>query len=471
MKKNILFLFLFIIAHASLVNANLPDLGDPTLDSFNKQQEQLLGLAFYRSLRANLDFINDLQLNYYLNTLGNRLASHSDAAGDQFRFFIIHAPTINAFAGPAAYIGIHSKLFLEAQDESQLASVIAHEIAHVSQRHLARRFDQPGTSTALTLATLVAAILIGAEDSQAGQAVLMSGIAANQQSSINFTRQNEYEADRVGIKVLAESGINPVGMVGFFEILLAQSTDNGMEYLRTHPLNENRVSEAKGRLSESTKNLPTDSLDFEFAKGRMVILTSEQPEKYTDDKIVGKGLIGQYQKALALTLSNRANEAIPLLIALSKHHKHLWIRHALAEAYTANLQDELALKVLEKLAKLYPRHLPVTMSYASALLANNKPEKSISILKQQLQQNHTLGQHDYAIIYEALAQSYFANGQVSAALESTGNQYAKQGYLELAIQQYDNALTQKHNSNSTTERLKTAKEAVKSEMTELKNAF
>ena len=148
----------------------------------------MLGLGFYRSLREKLTFIDDLQINYYLDSVGQRLASHSDAAGDRFRFFIIKAPTINAFAGPAAYIGIHTQLILEAKNESQLASVLAHEIAHVSQRHLARAFDNSGQSTALTIATLLAAILVGTQDSQAGQAVLMSGIAGNQQSSINFTR-------------------------------------------------------------------------------------------------------------------------------------------------------------------------------------------------------------------------------------------------------------------------------------------
>ncbi len=452
-------------------SANLPTLGDPTLDSFSSRQEQLLGLAFYRSLRANLDFVNDLQINYYLNTLGNRLATHSDAAGDKFRFFLINAPTINAFAGPAAYIGVHSKLFIEANNESQLASVIAHEIAHVSQRHLARRFDESGSSTALTLATILAAILVGAQDSQAGQAILMTGIAGSQQSSINFTRKNEYEADRVGISILAQSGINPTGMVEFFEILLSQSPDGGMEYLRTHPLNENRVSEAQGRITEATRKLPRDSLDFEFAKGRIIILTSQQPERYASDKVVGNGLIGQYQKALALTRSERPAEAISLLQALSKRHKHLWIRHALAEAYTANLQDDEALQVLESLARLYPGHLPVTISYANALLANHKPAASIAILKQQLQRHQQLQQYDYAIIYEALAQAYYANGQISAALESTGNQYAKQGYLELAIQQYENALAQDNNSSSTTERLKAAKQRIKQEMAELKDLF
>lgn len=439
------------LALSSVAFANLPTLGDPTLDSFSSKEEQQLGLAFYRSLRANLTFIDDLQINDYLNSLGQRLASNSDAAGDKFHFFIIKAPTINAFAGPAAYIGLHTELILEAKNESQLASVLAHEIAHVSQRHLARAFDNSGNSAALTIATLLAAILVGTQDSQAGQAVFMSGIAGSQQSSINFTRSNEYEADRVGIGILTTTGINPEGMVEFFETLLNKSPDNGIEYLRTHPLSSNRVSEAKDRLTKKSQNLPKNSLDFELSKVRLAILLSKQPEHYLDNKIVADGLIGQYQKALAAVRTNKADIAIQILTELLKKQQHPWIQLALAEAYTIKNDDKKALEVLSTLSNLYPGYLPVTMAYIKALNNNKMPDKSIPLLKKQLQIN------DNAIIHEALANAYFANGQISAALESTGNQYARQGYIELAIQQYDNALKQENISPSTKHRLEAAK--------------
>jgi predicted Zn-dependent protease len=440
----------FLTAHAAL-----PTLGDPTLDSFSSKEERELGLAFYRSLRANLTFVDDLQINYYLNSMGQRLASHSDAAGDTFRFFIIKAPTINAFAGPAAYIGIHTQLILEAKNESQLASVLAHEIAHVSQRHLARAFDNSGQSTALTIASLLAAILVGTQDSQAGQAILMSGIAGSQQSSINFTRSNEYEADRVGIGILSDTSINPQGMVEFFEILLDKSPDNGIEYLRTHPLSSNRVSEAKNRLNDKTKDLPKDSLDFQYTKARLIVQLSKQPEYYLDDAVVGTNLIGQYQKALAAIRAGKEDIAIKILSKHVEKHTHPWIRLALAEAYTSKNDNKKALETLSALAKLYPGYLPVTMAYVSALNNSNAPDKSIALLKKQLQTD------DYAIIYKALANAYFANGQISAALESTGNQYARQGYIELAIQQYDNALKQDDISPSTRKRLETQKQELK----------
>ncbi len=451
------------LAITTIAHANLPDLGDPTLESFSSKEERQLGLGFYRSLRANLPFVDDLQINYYLNSIGKRLASRSDAAGDEFHFFIIKAPSINAFAGPAAYIGIHTQLILEAENESQLASVLAHEIAHVSQRHLARAFDNSGNSTALTIATLLAAILVGSQDTQAGQAVFMSGLAGSQQSSINFTRSNEYEADRVGIGILADTGINPQGMVEFFEILLDKSPDGGMEYLRTHPLSSNRVSEAKNRLNEKNESLPSDTVDFQFTKARLAVLISKQPEYYLDNKVVGDGLIGQYQKALAAIRTQNADLAIQILKKSREKHKHPWLRLALAEAYSSKQDDKNALKVLSSLAKLYPGYLPVTMAYVSALNDNKMPDKSIPLLKKQLQSD------DYAIIYKALANAYYSNGQISAALESTGDQYAREGYIELAIQQYDNALRQENISPSTKQRLEAAKLELKKVIQEYKD--
>jgi predicted Zn-dependent protease len=182
---------------------------------------------------------------------------------------------------------------------------------------------------------------------------------------------------------------------------------------------------------------------------------SKQPEYYLDDAVVGTSLTGQYQKALAAIRTGKEDIAIKILSKHVEKHTHPWIRLALAEAYTSDNNNKKALETLSALAKLYPGYLPVTMAYVGALNSNNEPDKSITLLKKQLQTD------DYAIIYKALANAYFANGQISAALESTGNQYARQGYIELAIQQYDNALRQDDISPSTRKRLETQKQELK----------
>ncbi len=450
-------------------NAGLPDLGDPTLDTISSRQERLLGKAFYRSLRANLNFIDDLPLSHYLNTLGNRLASHSDAAGKTFHFFVIDAPTINAFAGPAAYIGVHSKLLLSAANESELAGVLAHEIAHVSQRHLARQIDSGAGSPAVTLASIIAAILIGARDFQAGQAVLLTGIAGSQQASINFIRNNEYEADRVGLEILRSSGINPLGMVGFFETLLARDSGEGFEYLRTHPLNTKRIVESRNRVRPGDETLPSNSLDFQLAQARIAALTTSQPAKLAQQTPPGDDIGAQYRRALALIRVRQPRSAITILQPLAD--RHLWLKLALAEAYTASEEDTRALSLLTRLTELYPDYLPVTLLYARALLRHEQPEAAITVLKRQLQVKTALHTLDRSLLYGALARAYFANGQIAAALEATGNQYVEQGYFELAISQYDNALEQKSISESTRQRLQTGKRLIQAQMAELKDIF
>jgi predicted Zn-dependent protease len=447
----LLALFFYPLAN----NAELPTLGDPTLGSFSSRDEARLGQAFYQSLRANLPFVDDLQLNYYLQSLGQRLVSHSDAAGNKFRFFIIKSSTINAFAGPDGYIGINSGLIIESKNESQLASVVAHEISHVSQRHLARAIDNSGNSGIATFATILAAILVGSQDSEAGQAVLFGGLAGAQQASLNFTRNNEYEADRVGIGIMDDAGINPEGMVEFFETLMSQSSGGGIEYLRTHPLNTNRVSEAKNRVKKSQRNLPRNSNDFQFAHARVSVLTNKHPEEIANKIVTEPGIINSYMKALAFIDINEPARAIPILKKLAKENKHPWIKLALAEAYSDDDQQKPALAVYQKLAKFYPGFLPVTLAYAEALTKNKQPQKSIALLKHQLQFN------DNAAIQKALAHAYYVNGQISAALESTGNQYIRQGYIELALQQYDNALDQPNINVTTRQRLETKKKELK----------
>jgi predicted Zn-dependent protease len=423
-----------LITFMPCANAELPELGDPTLKNFSRQDEVELGQAFYYALRANLDFIDDLQINHYVKSLGQTLASHSDAAGNQFHFFVINADSINAFAGPNATLGINSGLMLKATNESQLAGVIAHEISHVSQRHIARAIDRSGNVAVASFATILAAILLGSQDPQAAQAVLFTGIAGTQQAAINFTRQNEYEADRIGIGILGRAGINPQGMVEFFETLLADGRGTDIEYLRTHPLNVSRVSEARNRIADEHRLLPNDSDDFRFCKARLEVLISRKPATFIARQADDDDIIGQYQRAIALIASHDNDAAVQQLKPLLLKSNHPWIKLALAQAHEQRGDSKTALNILEQLASYYPDYLPVTLAYANALTANKQAQQSITVLKHQLQLD------DDAIVHKALAFAYYSNGQNTAALEATGNQYQREGYYELAIQQYEHAL-------------------------------
>ena len=172
-----------------------------------------------RSLRQQVPIIDDPELNAYINTLGNRLVANSDDPSQRFTFFIVKDDSINAFAAPGGFIGTHSALFLAARNESELAGVLAHEIAHVTQKHLVRAYDSASRMSLPAAAAILAAILIGTQNSDAGAAALMSVQAGAIQQQINFTRSNEHEADRIGMQTLARSEFDPMGMPGFFERL------------------------------------------------------------------------------------------------------------------------------------------------------------------------------------------------------------------------------------------------------------
>lgn len=449
-------LFLLFLLPA---RAELPQLGDPTQQNFSPLEERLMGLNFYKTLRANLVFIEEPTVNQYLEDLGQRLVSHSDQPDSEFKFFILNVPNINAFAGPDAYIGIHTGLILAADNEAELAGVLAHEISHVTQRHIARAITESNTSPAAMFATILAAILIGAQDPDAGAAILYGGTAAMMQSQINFTRHNEHEADRVGIGLLRESGINPQGMAGFFETLLEQSESDNlmaqMEYLRTHPLSSTRIAEAKNRLKASDIKLPSDSLNFQLSKAQVLLTVTAHPgnlishiQALDESK---QNIVTRYTLGIALLANHQAKQAIPVLQSIIKQNNHPWFQLSLAQAYVKNGQTREALAVLSNLNALYPNYLPVAIAYAQALNQTSQHTEAIQLLRQLLQYKQK------PVIYQTLAQSYYGNGDTALALEATSYQYAHEGYIKLAVQQLDNALKQPKLEASTRQRLASRK--------------
>jgi len=460
------FIAILLLISLSCAHAELPDLGDPTQQKYSPYQEYLMGKNFYKTLKSNLPFIDDLAVNDYINSLGQKLVSQSDQADKEFNFFILKIPSINAFAGYDAHIGIHSGLFLAAENESQLAGVLANEISHVTQRHLARAMTESNTSSAAMFAAILAGIMIASQDPQAGAAVLYGGTAAMMQSQINFTRHNEYEADRIGISVLRDAGINPQGMAEFFETLLRNADSNNvlarMEYLRTHPLSSARVAEAKHRILEKDKKLPNDSLNFQLSKARIIVSTTHSLQdlirKIEALKKDLQNITTRYTHAIALIAFDKPKPAIDLLRNVLKEKDHPWFQLALAKAYENNNQKPEALKTLTKLAQLYPNYLPVSIEYANILNHFNRHEEAIQILKRQLQQKNN------PIIYRTLAQAYYANDQITSALEATSHQYELEGYLNLARQQVDNALKQSGLKQSTRQRLEGRKQDLTSQL-------
>ncbi len=223
----------------------LPEIGVVASDSLSIDKEKVIGDVVMRQLRGQAPLVHDPVLQEYIQGLGNQLVINADNTKFPFTFFMINNPVINAFAFYGGHIGIHSGLIAQASTESELASVLAHEIAHVTQRHLARRAQMANRSAPLQIATLIGGLLLAIADPEAGIAAVQAGVAAGAQSSINFTRNNEQEADNIGINILYRSGFDPLGAPGFFDKLVSQSrgSSNQLAFLQTHPLPEARVSQ------------------------------------------------------------------------------------------------------------------------------------------------------------------------------------------------------------------------------------
>lgn len=430
-------LLLWLFSQISLA-AGLPDLGHPSEKILTPEAERELGEAFIRALKAQGSLINDELVADYIQNLGFRLASNSPEHGRDYHFYVINANDINAFAGPNATIGVNRGLILATKNESQLASVMAHEIAHVTQKHLTRAFQAGEDASLTTIATVLAGILVSASDPTAGAALVFGGVASGMQQQINFTRDNEYEADRVGIQILDKSGINPSGMTEFFEILQSSSfygTENDIEYLRTHPLNSARIAEAASRTPKSSLNKPRDSLLFQLARYRLLVANNDNPAELIKDYPAEQQSPGQlYARALTLTRLNRFKEALSTYEQLIKNHNHLWFQLGMADTQLKEKNFGAAIQSLKSLYQIYPDYLPVVHAYARALVENSHFKQAIIVLEQQVQYGPT------SETYSLLASCYSGLNMLLKAYTTRAEQYARDGFYEYAIQQLTSAI-------------------------------
>ncbi|MBN2866522.1 MAG: M48 family metalloprotease [Thiotrichales bacterium] len=226
------------------------------INNYTSDTQEALGQAFINHLHQRYDIIQDPEINTYIRNIGNKIVQQTNSQKN-FRFYVINNPSINAFAGPDGVIGIHTGLITSVANEDELASVIAHEIAHVTQEHLYRRMVMQSESTLPQIASMIAAILIGMHDTNAGMATLLSSNAYQIEQQLKYSRLHEYEADFAGINYLSLSGYDPHAMPDFFEKLAKSYQHQGMnapEILRTHPLTENRLAKAQARAASLGNN-------------------------------------------------------------------------------------------------------------------------------------------------------------------------------------------------------------------------
>jgi len=394
LRNATVFALLAVIFHPALADENnLPDIGSPADTVLTKEQEQIIGRTIYKSLRDAGQVMKDPEIQEYIQSVGQRVAANVRNADFKFQFFVVDQPTINAFALPGGYIGVHSGLILATKTESELAGVLAHEISHVTQRHISRAIYANQRASILNMATMLGAILLGAVTGETD--VIAGGVAGAQsmaiQQQINFTRENEYEADRVGIGLLIASGFDPNGMPDFFETLARKTGTLGYqapEFLRTHPVTVNRIAETRSRLSGIKVGEVTSSTGYSLTRARIRLMDSSTPEKaltyfraMLDSEDVTEHIGAEYGIALALAELGRYKESKQAFGKLMAEHQgiiHFYSGYAAAQAATGD--DEGALKTFRKASELFPRNVPLTIHYAEALMQNHENKEAHRIL-------------------------------------------------------------------------------------------
>lgn len=419
---------------------DLPDLGDASGQIISPQQDKALGAYFMRQIRQSGVVLDDVEITSYVESLGHKLATHSENPGFGFTFFMVNEPSINAFAGPGGYIGINVGLFLASETESEMAGVMAHEIAHVTQRHLARAFDAQDKMSIPTTAAMLAAILIGATtDPAAGAAALTAASAAGMQYQINFTRANEKEADRVGIQTLADAEFDPYGMPRFFERLQKNSKLYGTrppEFLSTHPVTTNRIAEATSRADSYPKVKVYTNLDFLLLRAKLRVSNYDNPkqvlsdfQRYQGDS--GKSAVDQYEFAALLSVNEKHGEALKIMKKLqASDPDRITYRLALARIMRAANQLEPALSVYADTLELYPGEITVILPYGTTLLAAGQSGKAYTLLTDISNKQATNPQ-----VYKLLAQAAGATDHQEQTHTAMSQYYYLNGYTNQAIEQ------------------------------------
>lgn len=477
MKLLFLIIILPLLFPAQAFGEELPDLGDISQATITPRQERQIGLQIMRQIRADSSYLDDPEVADYLSRLGNRLISTSAkmSPDHSFDFFAIKDSTINAFALPGGFMGFNSGLIVAAQNESELAGVMAHEIAHVTQKHLARMISGNQYFGMVTsIAALALAILASRSNPDAGQAILAAAQAGVMQSQINFTRKHEKEADRVGFNMLVKAGFDPHGMATFFERMQHASRyyENGApSYLRTHPITHERIADIQNRTRELSYRQVPDSIEFHLVRAKLRALQGNPVEKvnafearlqdrrYINETAERFGLIHALLRTKQLERADkelntlyRVMQADPLVRSLKDHRLGKPVQvsgdylqsGAMIETLTArvkleNGQIDDALKLYQTALQTFPQYRALVYDYAGALLKHKHAQTALDFINSQSQYFR-----DDIKLYRLAAQSHAALGNTLLQHQAEAEAFIREGKLHAAIEQLQIALRHKH---------------------------
>jgi predicted Zn-dependent protease len=424
---------------------DLPDMGASSDAILSRAQEEEYAKMLVRQMRAYEVLVEDPLISAYFEDMGFRLASHSDRPDKSFTFVVLTPDIVNAFAAPGGVIALFTGLILAADDQNEVAGVLAHEIAHVTQQHLYRALEKQKAMTIPIALAMLAIAVAGGGDGEAIQGAIAAGQAAAAQTSINYTRQNEYEADRIGISTLSRAGYDPVGMAEFFEKMgrINRSMGEGPpEFLRTHPVSVSRIAEAENRAAKMPKPEADDGRDFYLIQARLRVISNKSMDDVLDWFEHRKGRADitdaeadaiDYGRAIALQRKGEYDEARRLLMNLAERRPHIAYDLQLAELDLDAGDDAGAIDRLTGLYDTFPGNNTISIHYAEALLKNQDPEQAQAaavILRQQL-----LTHPDDPRLYELYGRSSNISGDRIRAKEAIAESYYLRGGVHEAAMQ------------------------------------
>jgi len=435
-----LVLLIPLLSLPAVLADGLPDLGEASQSGFSPQTERRIGEAIMVDVHHDRSLVDDTELTDYLNNLGYRLVASSEGNRQDFEFFVLRDSTLNAFALPGGYIGVHTGLILAAQSESELAAVLAHEIAHVTQHHLARIIAKQEQSMVTTLAALAVAILAARSSPQMANAAMATAQATSIQTQLDFTREHEREADRIGIQTLAQAGFDPRGAVSFFERLQKSSRlyeNNAPEYLRTHPITSERIADLQNRLENKPYRQVPDSLEFQLvrAKLRADEGTPQQAIAHFEEALLEKKYSSEaasrYGLAVALLRAKETARAEQELAQLRKAAApNAIIENLSARIKVAAGSQDAALAQYQTALRSFPNHRALVYGYAEALLQNRHGNDALKLVGNRLRRFPNDSR-----LYELQAQGYAMQGKMLLSHQAQAEAYTRQGNLVAAIEQ------------------------------------
>ncbi|WP_295478280.1 M48 family metalloprotease [uncultured Pseudomonas sp.] len=420
---------------------DLPSLGDSSSSIVSPEQEHQLGRAWLGMLRSQVDQLSDPQLKDYVETSVYRLAETSQVQDRRLEFILINSKQLNAFAAPGGIIGVNGGLFLYAQTEGEYASVMAHELAHLSQRHFARGVEAQQRMQVPVMAAMLAGIVMAAAGAgDAGIATIAGSQAAAIQEQRRFSRQNEQEADRIGILNLEKAGYDPRNMPTMFERLMRQYRYDAKppEFLLTHPVSESRIADTRNRAEQAPPGGKEDSMRYQLMRARVALIYEETPgiaakrfrAQLTENP---KADYARYGLAIAQIKGGQLNEAREgLKTLLDKAPDDITYNLAQIDLDITSNRLADAQQRAERLLVQYPGNYPLNQARIDALLKQGKSAEAEKALDALLKNR----QADPDIWYQ-VAEARGLTGNTVGLHQARAEYFALMGDFRQAIQQLD----------------------------------